>query len=406
MRLIDRIAAHAAADPHAAAILDEGGALSYAELWAESGRTAARLTEAGIGPGSRVALAAGRSAGHIVAALGVWRAGAAIVPLDPGAAPLRREQMLRATAPAATIADDQTVERHGGPGPDDTAPLGLGRSTDDGYYVFTSGSTGRPKGIAMPRAALDNLLDWQLPELGERPHRRVAWFASVAFDVSLQEITCTLASGGTLAVVPEEIRANPDAFLAWLVETRIEVLHLPYVALQMLAAQAATSPLVPRLRLTEVITAGETLKCSPDIVRMFLRLPSTRLTNQYGPSESYIITRYALPGDPAQWPALPPLGTAVPGVRVTLRDATGPRSSRASRASCASAGSSCAATWARTRPKRARAPSPTGTTARATSRANARGFSGSPGARTSRSRSTAIGSSSRGSRACCSNTPG
>ncbi|NEB80450.1 AMP-binding protein, partial [Streptomyces sp. SID14478] len=235
---------------------------------------------------------------------------------------LRREQVLRAAAPAATIGDDQSVRRHGCPGRDRSAPQGLDRCAQDGYYVFTSGSTGRPKGIAMPRAALDNLVDWQLPELGGRPHR-VAWFASVAFDVSLQEIACTLAAGGTLVVVPEEIRASPGALLAWLVENRIEVLHLPYVALQMLAVQAATSPLTPQLRLTEVITAGEALKCTPDIVRMFLRLPGARLTNQYGPSETHVVTRCALPGDPALWPALPALGTAVPGVRVTLRDPAG-----------------------------------------------------------------------------------
>ncbi|MFI6875975.1 AMP-binding protein [Streptomyces sp. NPDC050400] len=323
MTFLDRIAAQAAADPHAVAVLDGDTAVTYAELWERAGRTAARLTAAGVGPGSRVAVAAGRGAAHVVAALGSWRSGAAVVPLDPAATPLRREQVLRAAAPAATIGGDGTVERHGGPGPDDTAPLGLDRCATDGYYVFTSGSTGRPKGIAMPRAALDNLVDWQLSDLGERPHRRVAWFAPVAFDVSLQEIVCTLAAGGTLAVVPEEIRARPDAFLDWLAETRIEVLHLPYVALQMLAVQAATSPLTARLRLTEVITAGEVLKCTPDIVRMFLRLPGARLTNQYGPSETHVVTRYALPGDPALWPALPPLGTAVPGVRVTLRDAEG-----------------------------------------------------------------------------------
>ncbi|MGC4986809.1 AMP-binding protein [Streptomyces sp. DT193] len=323
MRFIDRIAASAAADPYGTAILEGGTAVSYAELWAESGRLAVRLAETGVGPGSRVALAAGRSAGHIMAALGVWRAGAAIVPLDPGATPLRRADVLRAAAPAATIAEDGTVVRHGGPGPDDTAPLGLGRCAEDGYYVFTSGSTGRPKGIAMPHAALDNLVAWQLPELGERPRRRVAWFASVAFDVSLQEITCTLAAGGTLTVVPEEIRSNPGALLAWLVEFRIEVLHLPYVALQMLAVQAATSPLTAQLRLTEVLTAGEALKCTPDIVRMFLSVPGARLTNHYGPSETHVVLRHALPGDPALWPALPALGTAVPGVRVTLRDAAG-----------------------------------------------------------------------------------
>ncbi|MFH9180245.1 AMP-binding protein [Streptomyces albogriseolus] len=324
MRFIDRIAAHAAADPDGTAVLDaDGGALTYADLWDESGRTATRLAGAGVGPGSRVALASGRGAGHVVAALATWRAGAAVVPLDPGAAPPRRQQVLRAANPAATIRGDATVEPHGGPGPDTTAPLGLARCAEDGYYVFTSGSTGRPKGIAMPRAALDNLVAWQLPEIGARPRRRVAWFAPVAFDVSLQEITCTLASGGTLTVVPDAIRASPGALLAWLAEHRIEVLHLPYVALQMLAVQAVTSPLTTRLRLTEVITAGEALKCTPDIVGMFLRLPGARLTNQYGPSETHVVTRHALPGDPALWPALPALGTAVPGVRVTLRDAAG-----------------------------------------------------------------------------------
>ncbi|NEB75228.1 amino acid adenylation domain-containing protein, partial [Streptomyces sp. SID14478] len=56
MRFLDRIAARGAADPHAVAILDAGQAVPYGELWAQSGRTAARLADAGVGPGSRVAL--------------------------------------------------------------------------------------------------------------------------------------------------------------------------------------------------------------------------------------------------------------------------------------------------------------------------------------------------------------
>lgn len=323
MTFLDRIEARVEADPHGIAILDGERAVSYAEIWRESGLVADRLAAAGAGPGSRVALPSGRSARYVMSVLGVWRSGAAIVPLDPASSALRLERMCRAAVPAATVRADGSVERHGGPGPDRSSPLGLGRSAGDCYYIFTSGSTGRPKGIAVTRATVDNMVDWQLTELGGSGRPRIAMFAPVSFDVSIQEMGCALASGGTLAVAPEEVRGRPDLLLRWLCETRVEVLFLPYVALQMLAVQAAASPLTRRLRLTDVITAGETLKCTPDIVRMFRRLPGAQLVNQYGPSETHVVTRFTLPGDPGEWPALPPIGTPIPGVRVSLRDADG-----------------------------------------------------------------------------------
>jgi D-alanine--poly(phosphoribitol) ligase subunit 1 len=321
---IERIAARTAADPQAVAILDGERAVTYADLWGESGRLADRLSAAGLGPGSRVVLTGARSAAHVISALGVWRSGGAIVAMDPSYSALRLAQMRRATAPAATVHTDGSVERHSDPAlPDDSSPLGLGRFRDDCYYIFTSGSTGRPKGIAMPRPVVDNLVAWQLTEFRGLDRPRIAMFAAVSFDVSIQEMCCALASGGCLAVVSEEVRGRPDLLLDWLCANAIEVLFLPYVALQMLAVEAASSPLTRRLRLTEIITGGETLKRTPDIVRMFRRLPGARLVNQYGPSETHVVTSFALTGDPGLWPALPPIGAPIPGVDISLRNADG-----------------------------------------------------------------------------------
>src|SRR5262249_35967906 len=77
------------------------------------------------------------------------------------------------------------------------------------YVIYTSGSTGRPKGVAMSHRALANLLTWHAQSLPLARETKVLQFASLGFDVSFQEIFSTWCSGGTLVLVPEEMRRDP-----------------------------------------------------------------------------------------------------------------------------------------------------------------------------------------------------
>ena len=185
------------------------------------------------------------------------------------------------------------------------------------YVVYTSGSTGTPKGVRMGRRAIAGLVEWQR-NASVRPDVRTAQFAALGFDVSAQEIFGTLCGGGTLCLVPASLRFDPPGLLRFLDDCKVERLFLPFVALQQVAAAALEPGRLAALR--EVITAGEQLKITPAIRALFARLPNCTLHNQYGPSETHVATAYTLRGPVSEWPALPPIGRAVPGMLARVVD--------------------------------------------------------------------------------------
>jgi non-ribosomal peptide synthetase component F len=100
----------------------------------------------------------------------------------------------------------------------------------------------------------------------------------------------------------------------------VDRLFLPVVSLQQIA-DAAFFPGVNLLSLREVITAGEQLQVSPAVRALFQALPDCTLHNQYGPTETHVVTACTLAGDPEEWPALPTIGRPIWNARIYLLDA-------------------------------------------------------------------------------------
>ncbi|MGZ6507387.1 MAG: AMP-binding protein, partial [Tumebacillaceae bacterium] len=149
---------------------------------------------------------------------------------------------------------------------------------------------------------------------------RTFQFASLNFDVSFQEIYATLSTGGTLVLISEESRRDSYEMLHYLREYEIERLFLPFVALQRLAEVAEESQVVPT-SLRQVMTAGEQLQITRSVRYLFSNLPQSELYNQYGPTETHCASSYKLSGDPAQWPALPPIGRPFDNTTLYVLDA-------------------------------------------------------------------------------------
>jgi amino acid adenylation domain-containing protein len=190
------------------------------------------------------------------------------------------------------------------------------------YVIFTSGSTGRPKGTAMAHRSMVNLVEWHRRSFPAGAGQRVLQFAALSFDVAFQETFTTLCTGGTLVLLPEWVRRDPRALLELLSRRSIQRLFVPPLLLQSLAEQARASDAVPG-SLTDVITAGEQLRISPDIVAFFERLPGCRLHNHYGPTETHVVTALTLTGAAGGWPALPSIGRPVSNTQIHVLDAGG-----------------------------------------------------------------------------------
>ncbi|WP_034484982.1 non-ribosomal peptide synthetase [Actinomadura oligospora] len=193
------IAAHARTTPHAPAVTCGDIAWSHSELDAAASRVAARLAAAGVRRGDRVGVRMERSAELVAALLGIWKAGAAYVPVDPAWPAARRTAVLERTG-VRTVITEETAGAWIRSEPSE-AFADVEVSGDDlAYVMFTSGSTGEPKGVAVTHANVAALVSdpWWRLDAGAR----VLAHAPFAFDASVFEVWAPLAQGAGVAVAP------------------------------------------------------------------------------------------------------------------------------------------------------------------------------------------------------------
>jgi amino acid adenylation domain-containing protein len=330
--------AQVARTPQATALIDtDGVAFSYQALNQRANRLAHYLQTLGVGPDAVVGLCLERSSELVICILAILKAGGAYLPVDAAYPAERTRYMLENADATLMLTQREQAARLPEQGTrtlylealelDDalaeTNPSSAVTPENLLYVLYTSGSTGLPKAVAMPHRPLVNLVQWQLHEerLRDVGPLRTLQFAPISFDVSCQEIFATLLHGGTLVLVTEETRRDPYALLHHLGERRVERLFLPFVALKQLAEAAQKQP-QPDCALREIITAGEQLQTTTAI-RTWCRDLRCTLHNQYGPTETHVITAYTLPADTQAWPSLPPIGRPIANTEVLLLDAYG-----------------------------------------------------------------------------------
>lgn len=299
--------------PGAPAVVCDGLTLTYAELAAEVDALAARLAEAGAGPDVLVAVRTERGVASVVAMVGVLRAGAAYVPVDPTLPRRRADQLLRSAGPALQVSGhDLTVS---GRSPR-VGPPRAPEPSDLAYVLFTSGSTGTPKGVATARGALDHLVWWYLNRSRSTVDGPVLHFASLAWDTSTAEILPTLCAGGCVVVATERHRQDPDALLTLLCEEHVARVLLPPQVLGLLAEASRRRNRLPDA-LVDVASGGEQLVLSP-VLRGWLRdLGGCTVQNHYGPTETQLATAYHTE-DPVTAPEVVPIGRGCGDVRLTV----------------------------------------------------------------------------------------
>ncbi|MEU0254315.1 non-ribosomal peptide synthetase [Streptomyces sp. NPDC006184] len=282
--------------PDAVAVVDGDQRVTYADLAARTEAVARRLAAAGVRPGDRVATALPKSPNAVAVILGVLRAAAAYVPLDPRLPAERLRFVLDDAACAAVVSDDTgllatspvpvlTADALAGttetavegpalpalPGPDDPA-----------YVIYTSGSTGTPKGVAIRHSAIAGYLSWKRRYHELDAGTRLVQVPSFSFDSSVSDLFSVLGAGGTLLLLPESDRLVPQR-VGDLVSSH-RATHITLVpSLYRVLLDALAAPGSLRL----VTVAGEA--CPAELVaRHFRYLPGVRLVNEYGPTENSV----------------------------------------------------------------------------------------------------------------------
>ena len=294
----------AAAAPAAPALAADGMTLSYGELDRRANRLAHHLRALGAGPDRRVALCAGRGAELVIGLLAVLKAGAAYVPLDPEHPRERLAYMLEDSAPVALLVARGAPAGLEGPGgvpvlaldgvdapwedgdACDAAPARAGlTSAHLAYVIYTSGSTGQPKGVMVEHRSVVNLVSDWIDRFGADAPASASFWTSAGFDVSLFEMFVPFALGATVHVVPQEVRADAERLLDWLVRHAIELAYLPPFLVRSLRERDDAR--LARLRLRQVLVGVEPLRES-DLWRLQRAVPGLRVVNGYGPTETTV----------------------------------------------------------------------------------------------------------------------
>ncbi len=322
----------AAETPDAVAVVYGTESLTYAEVDARADRVAGRLRALCVGPESLVGVHLTRGPNLIPVLLGVLKAGAGYVPLDP-VNPAERLAYVAADAQVSAVVTDGTADFFAGPVLDAatavTGPAGRVESGagPDGrvYVIYTSGSTGRPKGVVLTHANVVRLMTSAQPLFHAGPGDVWSGFFSYAFDFSVWEIFGALLHGGRVVLVPQDVARSPEDFLDLLVRERVTMLSQTPSAFRALAvAAAAGDPRIDRLALRMVVFGGEKLEMA-DVRPWTARVGTDRvaLVNMYGITETTVHTTWHRldAGDVAGTAS--PIGHPLPDLSTVLLDSDG-----------------------------------------------------------------------------------
>ncbi|MFD6280074.1 amino acid adenylation domain-containing protein [Streptomyces sp. NPDC060209] len=290
--------------PEALAVVAADRTLTYGELAAESARVAAQLTSRGLGRASRVAVVMEKGWEQAVACLGILRAGAAYVPVDPGWPTRRVADVLVSAGVTEALTQPRTaggvvwpegvgvtaIEASGG----DDAPPSAVRDVEVGpgdlaYVIYTSGSTGVPKGVMIEHGPAVNTVQDVNDTLGCTAEDRVLALSALNFDLSVYDLFGPLSVGGAVVIPAPDDAREPADWLRLMAEWGVTVWNSVPALMAMLTEYAGSAPAadLPASPLRAVLMSGDWIPVSlPGEVRALF--PGARQWSLGGATEASI----------------------------------------------------------------------------------------------------------------------
>lgn len=323
--------------------------MTYAELDRLADAVRDRLWALGVRPGDRVGIYVRKSIDAVAAIFGILKAGAAYVPVDPGAPVARGAYVLSDCAVKAALVEDRFGERLGaelaqrGASPalillrgagggvalaealrelDRQHPAGQVRSVDSApddvaYILYTSGSTGNPKGVVLTHRNALTFIDWCSTVFRPTPEDRFSSHAPFHFDLSILDLHLALKHGATVVLIGEDIGKDAPRLGTLIAQARLSVWYSAPSILRLLVEYGNLDRHdYSALRL--VLFAGEVFPIK-HLRALQARLPHPRYFNLYGPTETNVCTFYEVPAEiPADRTAPLPIGKACSHLRTKV----------------------------------------------------------------------------------------
>ena len=325
--------------PDTVAVVDAEQSLTYAVLNARANQLAHYLQSLQVGPETLVGVCLDRSAALVVTLLGILKAGAAYLPLDPAYPADRLAFMIADAQVPVVITQDRfctfLAELVGSSAP--TAPMPRVLCVDSGweeigqesvthpsstvtvqnaaYVIYTSGSTGRPKGVLISHRAIGNHMRWMLETFPLTAADRVLQKTPISFDASVWEFYAPLLAGAQLIMAEPGGHQDSGYLVRAIIEQQVSILQLVPSMLRMLLEEPGFGTCCG---LRRIFCGGEALPA--DLVEQCTRLLPTELCNLYGPTETSIDATYWICGA-ADACHTPPIGRPIANMQVYILDA-------------------------------------------------------------------------------------
>jgi amino acid adenylation domain-containing protein len=323
--------------PEKIAVEFQGESLTYRELNQRANQLAHALRNRGVGPDTLVGICLSRSFEMLVGMLGVLKAGGAYVPLDPANPADRLAFMIEDAGLSLVLTQEHLTSeiRVGGAAllcldrdwsaiaaeSDANPTLNVGPS-NLAYVIYTSGSTGNPKGVMIEHRSLVNFTVTAAAAYEIRPEDRVLQFASLSFDLSVEEIYPALTHGATIVLRTDDMISSARDFMHYCKQWRVTILDLPTAYWHELTDALNDVDLRVPEAVRLVIIGGE--KAAFDRVVAWHKQvgKSVRLVNTYGPTETTVaVTMCDLgPEDQKLRLNIIPIGRPLPNATAYLLD--------------------------------------------------------------------------------------
>ncbi|WP_427161139.1 amino acid adenylation domain-containing protein [Aliinostoc sp. HNIBRCY26] len=322
--LVDLFEQQVEKNPDHTAVVFAAQSLSYQQLNQKANQLAHYLIQNyQIQPDTLIGISVERSLEMIIGLLGILKAGAAYVPIDPNYPPERIQFMLEDSGISILLSQSFLLNQlpinelaNSLPVIDldaedfaeaSTANPSLQSTPENlAYVIYTSGSTGKPKGVMIEHRGLLNLTLTVAEVLQIQPQSRVLQFASFSFDASLWEIAPTLSVGACLYLAQKETLLPSADLVSFLEDCQISHVTIPPSVLSLLPP--ATLP-----NLQVLVTGGEA--CSPELVTRWAT--GRPFFNGYGPTESTVCTSIAVCQPDGK---KPPIGKPLSNLRIYILD--------------------------------------------------------------------------------------
>ena len=272
---IDLFRQQATDQPDALAVTDMSSSLTYGELDEQSDILASWLVSKGVKANDFVAIKTRRVKEFIVAVLGIQKASAAYVPVDPDYPQDRIDYMVEDSC-AQIVLTEATISEALSTGNKPSITL---KPTPDtlAYMIYTSGSTGKPKGVMISHRALRACIAWNCKEFDLRPGKKNVHHPSFSFDASTFDLFYPLAAGAEIHIFDEAIRKDMDGMARYIKDNGITGMTMS-TALGMTLLNQFDLPI------EYIMLGGEKF--------MPVKKSTARLYNGYGPTEFTVCSSF------------------------------------------------------------------------------------------------------------------